>query len=303
MTGRATSCQSFVTFIAIWALACFTMFSRASAEEEAMFADVVDVVVAAPPAAVPALPDAQMQQFRAQFEPMLRVELSLINRVCKPAPDERRALIAKCNAWLDTFIRDYAKKGGQPNVDGAWFGGPMANMQNPRESFAEALKPVVQKELSDEKYEQYEDECRQRAEFEEFEKSVAVENLVAKMDGELMLSPEQREKLTDSLSSHWQKSWAPQLEMFAFGMDIWPNVPDQWVRPHLTAAQQVAWSRLNKQSGQMFFGGQFFGMAGQVIDDIDLDEGRDKKDDAADDKAAAAEEELRHRLGVQRASN
>jgi hypothetical protein len=273
------------------AAACLLAANPAFAEDEDMFADVADAVVIVNQAQ-PVLPGGQLQQFRAQFEPLLKVELSLINRACKPSDAERKVLIAKCNRWLDTFIGDYAKRGGQPQVEGMWFGGPVGNMPNPRESFAEGLKPVVEKLLSKDQFQRYEDECRRRA---EFEKAVAVENLVAKIDGELMLSPQQREKLTESLSSNWQSSWAPQIEMFTVGVDMWPNVPDQWIRPHLTAAQQAAWSRLNKQSVQGFFGGNVFGMQGQVIDDIDLNEGRDTPDNNDAEQGVGAANEPRAR--------
>jgi hypothetical protein len=72
-------------------------------------------------------------------------------------------------------------------------------------------------------------------------------------------------------------------------------VPDQWIRPHLTAAQQAAWSRLNKQSVQGFFGGNVFGMQGQVIDDIDLNEGRDTPDNNDAEQGVGAANEPRAR--------
>jgi hypothetical protein len=78
--------------------------------------------------------------------------------------------------------------------------------------------------------------------------------------------------------------------MFVHGVDMFPAVPDRWIRPHLTAIQQIAWGRLNKNHGQTIFGG--FPAQGQVIDDIDLKEGQESdgaKVEAADgDKPAAA---------------
>ncbi|MCI0332198.1 MAG: hypothetical protein L0228_03105 [Planctomycetes bacterium] len=221
-----------------------------------------------------AAPAGIQQQFRGQFEPMLKVELSFANRACKLTDDERRTLITKSNAWLTKFIADYAKQGGQPQQH-IWFGGGRQQPADPRTSIEEGVAKIVTAELPKEKAAVYADECKKRSEFSQ---KMAVDNLVVRIDKELVLSPEQREKLTKSLSEHWDKSWAPQLEMFMHGMDIWPNVPDQWIRPHLTAAQQVAWGRLNKQSGHMFFGG--FGMEGQVIDDIDLKEGDHNSEEA-----------------------
>jgi hypothetical protein len=212
-----------------------------------------------------------MQQFKAQFEPQLKVELSFINRVCKLNEAERRKLITKSKTWLESFIRDFAARGGQPNVEGMWFGGG-PQPPDPRASFDAGLQQLVAAELSKEHAKLYADECKSRA---AFEKDVAVDNLVTKIDGELMLSRNQREELRDSLAKNWQDSWAPKIEFFMMGADMWPNVPDQFIRPHLTPAQVTAWSRLNKQSGNMFWGGNL-AMQNQVIEDIDLDEGEEK---------------------------
>jgi hypothetical protein len=252
----------------------------AAAAELALIADVqADVVVVNNGAA-----DAIQQQFRGQFEPLLKVELSFINRACKLTDEQRLKLIKKSNDWLTKFIRDYAKQGGQPQMQGAWFGGGRQQVADPRESIQAGVEKLVKAELPKEQVDIYAEECKKRS---EFGKSVSVDNLVARIDKELILSPEQREKLTQSLTEHWDKNWAPQLEMFMHGMDMWPNVPDQWIRPHLTAAQQVAWGRLNKNNNRhVFFGGM--GVEGQVIDDIDLKEGQDKPKDAAKDKQAAA---------------
>jgi hypothetical protein len=201
-------------------IVCIAGVTHAFAEDEAeMFADVVTAIVT-PAVPAPAIPDAQMQQFRAQFEPMLKVELSFINRVCKPSDAERQSLIAKCNTWLDTLIREYAKKGGQPNVEGAWFGGPMANTPNPRELLEEGIKKVVEESLSEDQVKLFNDESSKR---KEFEKQTALDNLISKIDGELMLTSEQRVKLTESLGANWQKNWAPQLEYFTFGADMLPS--------------------------------------------------------------------------------
>ncbi len=238
--------------------------------------DELALVVDAPAVVLEGVPGANAveQQFRAQFEPLLKVELSFVNRTCKLSDEERRSLIATSNAWLTEFIKDYAKGGGQPQMRGMWFGGgQQQRATEPRESIQAGVEKLVKAELPQQKSAAYLEECKKRS---EFVKSVAVENLVARIDKELILSPEQREKIAKSLTEHWDKSWAPQMEMFMHGMEVWPNVPDQWIRPHLSATQQVVWGRVPKQdSNHVFFGGMD-GNAG-VIDDIDLDEGIDKK--------------------------
>jgi hypothetical protein len=255
----------------------------------AALADEVRVFAAA---AVPQPALAAQQQMRAQLEPLLKVELSFVNRVCTLSDAQRRTLVAKSNAWLDGLVRDDAQRGGQPQPMGVWMAGRggVQHTTGPRESIQAAVVKLVKAELPDEQAAVYEEECRKRAEFQQ---KVAVENLIARIDAQLKLSPQQREKLAGSLTKHWDNSWAPQIEWFVHGMDAWPNVPDQWIRPYLTAAQQLAWGRLNKAAGHAFFGGNVFG-DGQVIDDIDLTEGQGNADGGAEQPPGAAADAARN---------
>jgi hypothetical protein len=246
-----------------------------------------DAVAAADVVVVGGAPNAIEQQLRAQFEPMLKVELSFVNRVCKLTDEERRNLISKSNDWLKKFIADYAKRGGQPQFNVAWMAGGRPQAADPRESIENGVAKLVQSELPKPKAAKYQEEARKRA---EFQKQAFVENLVTRIDHELILAPEQRDKIHASLTEHWEKSWQGQLEMFVHGVDMWPAVPDQWIRPHLSAVQQIAWGRLNKNHGHTIFGG--FPAEGQIIDDIDLTEGQEsdgaKNEAAPRDKPAAA---------------
>ena len=44
-------------------------------------------------------------------------------------------------------------------------------------------------------------------------KQVVIDNLVAKLDQDLVLTSEQREKLVEALSANWKDSWGQSLEM------------------------------------------------------------------------------------------
>jgi hypothetical protein len=274
--NRPKRCVSLMA--AICAACCAAI--HASADEVAIAVEAADVIVEGAPVAPVA------NQWRLQFEPMLKVELSFVNRVCKLTDEQRRALIAKSNAWLDKFVADYARRGGQPQAVGVWMAGGQPQVSDPRESIQKGIAKLLQTELPKNQFNTYKQESQKRA---EFHKMAFVENLVTRIDNELILSPEQRDNIKTSLTEHWNKSWQTQLEMFVHGMDMWPAVPDQWIRPHLSPVQQIAWGRLNKQqNGQTFFAG--FPMEGQVIDDIDLKEakGDEQKGAAMGNKPAAA---------------
>ena len=75
---------------------------------------------------------------------------------------------------------------------------------------------------------------------------MAVRNLVARLDQELVLSEAQREEIGESLRSHWQDAWFPSIEMWLMQDSAFPNVPSQYVSKPLTPAQKAVWSRMPK---------------------------------------------------------
>jgi hypothetical protein len=213
-------------------------------------------------------------QLRAHLEPMLKIELSFAARAMGLKDDDRRQLIVGSKKEFDKFVTDFAKN-SDPNqrqmllqgMNGMWFGGNQPNYQDPRRSIQEVVSKVVESTLPKEKKETYTAECRKR---EEFYRETSIDNLVARIDEKVNLSPEQRTKITDSLAKKWDDKQAPQLEAFAMNTNMWPGAPDDAVQPHLTAAQQIVLKRLNTMSGRVFFGGMIFGVPNQAVDDIDL---------------------------------
>ena len=110
-------------------------------------------------------------------------------------------------------------------------------------------------------------------------KQLAVRNLVARLDHDLILSPDQREKVAESLRSHWDDSWGQSLEMFMYDYQFLPPIPDQHVAPFLNDSQKKVWR--GTQKVQTFWGG--FGMVGGVMaeDPLEDDELRVARQEAA----------------------
>ena len=216
--------------------------------------------------------DAMEQQLRAQFEPIVKVELSFISRAAKLNDEDRQKLIAAASEWLDKFVGDWKQKGGNRRGIRV-LGGGVRTAANPRDSAQEGIATVAKSVLSPDQMALYEQERQKR---EEFRKSTAVAGLLVRLDDKLALSTEQRDKLATSLTADWDANWAPSLEMFMFRNDMWPNVPNDLVKSHLTPAQFEVWSRLNKQPNHVFWGAHF-GNDGQVIDDIELHKPQEQK--------------------------
>ena len=225
--------------------------------------------------AVPAINNqiAIERQARTRLEPMLKTELSFANRAAGLNDDERRALVVASKKWLDDFVVGFVKN-LDPNQRQMWLqgmraiGGQVAD-EDPRVSIQHGVAELVAATLPEEKVVAYETEAGKRS---AFLRNVIVQNLVDMIDAKVVLSPDQRQKITASLNNHWDSSWVPQLEMFTLGNDMWPNVPDQWILPELTPSQRGVLSALNRPSGQIFVGNAGFGVEVGEIDDIDLND-------------------------------
>jgi hypothetical protein len=222
-----------------------------------------------------AVQNAVGQQMHKQLQPMLKTELSFAARAAELNDDERGALIVAGKQWFDSFVTDFVKnqdpnqqqmllQGGQM----MWFGGPERKVVDPREAIRKGLLKTAEGTLSKEKAKAYADESKKR---DEFIRKVGIDNLVARIDEKVDLSPDQRKKITESLISHSDKGHQPQLEAFAMNGNMWPGVSSEVVLPALTPAQKTVFGRLNASVGQVFFGGNMFNVQGVEIDDVDLD--------------------------------
>jgi hypothetical protein len=207
------------------------------------------VVFAAPMAVNNA---GQEQQYMQQFRPILRAEYHIVRAVCRPTPEQRKEL-ARAG---EQALRDAAKK----YVD--MMRRPMTAAQraalDPRKQIREGLATAVKTRLSPELAAKYQEEIARR---DAARKQLAIRNLVARLDRDLVLSPDQRGKVAESLASHWEDSWCQSIEMFMYDNQIVPPIPDQYVAPFLNDAQKKIWR--GTQKAQVFYGG--LGMMGGIM--------------------------------------
>jgi hypothetical protein len=197
------------------------------------------------------------QQFLPQFRRILTNELRFIRTVCKPTAAEQKTIQAAGDAALKSTLKkfgDMQRKAQQGRVQqqSAW--------PDPRQLIADALAESVRKTLSAEQAERYQSELEKRA---AARKHAALANLVAKLDRDLILTSEQRDKLTAALESNWNDAWGGQLEVFLYGDDFLPVLPDKLVLPLLTEKQTNIWKATRKHQntigGWAGFGIGFFG--------------------------------------------
>ena len=197
--------------------------------------------------------DAQVQQwvgqFTQQYRPILTTELNFIRQVCDLTPEQRPKIKAAGEASLKEAALKMAElQGGQMR------GGLRAQNEqpNPQRIIRESIAKVLQETLNPEQMAKYKAEATQRA---ALRKRAAIRCVVARLDGTLCLTADQRDNISQSITAGWQDKWEQWLAMSVYGDQYFPLVPDQHVVAHLDADQKSVWSGLQKIDFGYYGGG------------------------------------------------
>jgi hypothetical protein len=211
---------------------------------------------------VPEQEVAQIRQFEQQYGPQFRIlyktELHFMRSVCQPTKQQFEKIAADGEPALKATIRKFAQETRN---------GSFNNQSDPRTPIADALVKVVRTNLSPEQAARYQKELDERI---AARKRAAALNLVAQLDKALVLTPEQRAKLSKVLESKWNASWN-DLQILMYGRQFFPRMPESEILPILTEAQTTVWRRMPKQS--ISFGGfnglvQVIQLEEEVWDDV-----------------------------------
>ncbi|WP_074315379.1 hypothetical protein [Singulisphaera sp. GP187] len=212
--------------------------------------------------------NGMVEQWKRQYLPILRVEYRFVRTVCNPSKEQRIPIARAGFKALDEAAKDYVDwqvNRNQPMLAG----GARPAAPDPRKRIQDALVAVVKSGLSPSQVERYRVELEARA---AEARRVAILNFVAKLDQSLILSADQRSKLTDSLTSHWDEAWGVGLQNYNLDDLYVPMIPNQFVSMYLNDAQNRVWSGFQKVSldYQNFFGG--INMRDGPLDDEFADE-------------------------------
>jgi hypothetical protein len=126
----------------------------------------------------------------------------------------------------------------------------------------EAVDSVMKKDLTPDQFARYRDEVEKR---DAFQKQAAIRYLVDAIDRDVYLSDEQRLKLAESLSSHWDPGWKTSLEYLLYANRFFPAGIDPYVTPLLDPTQKRIWEGAQRVGGL----GGAFGLLGSFMNDMD----------------------------------
>ena len=197
--------------------------------------------------------DAQVQQwvgqFTQQYRPILTTELNFIRQICELTPEQRPKIKMAGEASLKEAALKMAElQGGQMRGNFR----AQNEQPNPQRTIRESITKVLQETLTPEQMANYKAEATQRA---ALRKRAAIRCVVARLDGTLCLTADQRDKISQSITAGWQDKWEQWLMLSIYGDQYFPQVPDQHVATHLDADQKSVWGGLQKVDFGYYGGG------------------------------------------------
>ena len=230
----------------------------------------VQKAIAVPAKAVMVAPaaanlDPLVQQFAQQLRPILRAEYHLIVSICKPSQEERRQLAHEGEKALMETAKKFAELQQNPRV--MFVNNRRNTSPNPRKMIQEAMSNSAKAHLTVVQFALYQLEVEKR---DANRKVVTIRNLVAKFDQDLVLTAQQRDKITESLTSNWNDDWCPSVEMFTVFNQFVPFIPDQFMMPFLNPMQKRVWEGTQKQQSFNFWG--VYGFVGGMVVDMPMED-------------------------------
>ncbi len=186
---------------------------------------------------------AWQQQFSTQFRQLLKAELHFVRIVCQPNKEQFQKLSIAGEAAMQGAVKEFVDV--QKRIMRGIRAGEQPGYPDPRKLITEGLSKSIKATLSAEQAARYQEELDKRT---ANRKQVALTNLVAKLDQDLVLTADQRGKLFEKLSASWKDAWGQSLEMLFYGEHYFPSLPDNDVVPILNATQKEVWNGTPKHN-------------------------------------------------------
>ncbi len=184
------------------------------------------------------------RQYTARFRQIHRSELHFMRAVCQPTREQFEKIAAAGDADLQATVKKYSKEAAQQR-----FGMAQSQSGDPRRLIMRGIRDRVKADLSAEQAARYQKEIEDRS---AARRHVIILNLISGMDQKLVLTAEQRAKLSAVLDASWNDSW-DQVQLLMQGGQYFPAMPDDKILPLLTETQKKVWRGVAK--GNVSFGG------------------------------------------------
>lgn len=197
---------------------------------------------------------AMLPQLRPQFDSICREELRFVHTVCNLKRSEFDAIARVARRTCRKALLQTVKV--QVRMQQGWNGRNPPIYPNTQGMMEAALLKAVDDELSEARAASYRQEVLAR---QAFRREAGVESIVASLDRQLVMSPNQRADVLEPISEAWEDDWQRNVEMLVNGNNYMPRLPNEQIRKALSPEQRTVFSSIPQNA--TFFSGQPFGMA------------------------------------------
>lgn len=181
--------------------------------------------------AQPAQLEAQAQQYEQYMQPKMWRELEFIRGCCDLTPEQRPLIkaagLASAKEAAKQFVRNQQR----------------SNQTDLGVFIRKEILPALENILTPDQMAQYQQAAAGRA---ASIKKAIIRSTIARLDTLLYLSREQRDKITESLTTNWQAEWEAWLSLSSYGASYFPMIPDHHLTPHLNEQQKKLWQWARK---------------------------------------------------------
>lgn len=199
---------------------------------------------APPPAREPK--EAVERGLAEQMRPFVFLEIRFAAAVCDLSKEERLAIAKRAKPMIDDLARDFLREEARKEA------GVESNANrgiDPERRLLAALRAIIKTQVSTDRWSRYEHEVQKRA---ADRRQSRVDNLVAALNRELILTPAQRQALRSLLIEEWKLEWNWSHEIY---MDMEseacrPPIPERRIAPILSETQRKAFDKLPVRTPQ-----------------------------------------------------
>jgi hypothetical protein len=206
-------------------------------------APAIQVIFQALQAGAPRFEDF-LEQNRQSFRTLLISELHFCRRAGDLSSEQCQRIALRAGVMVEPAVAEWARA----QVRAAKKGGIRLASEPVPPNQVKVVRDVLQKLVHEyatpDQEERYEIEKKRRA---ASRRETATLGLVARIDRTLILSTGQRERILRVLDSNWDEEWGVVSGVIDDDPGPLPAIPDRLIVPCLSAAQQRAWGRLEKQ--------------------------------------------------------
>lgn len=186
--------------------------------------------------------EANMDEFRR----MLKPELLFLRKACELSESEFQPIDQSADACLREVTRQFLEEQQSDSSE------QTSSNTEPRtlpQRLQDLVAQVAECQLSAEQWGRYSHELRKRS---EHRMRVAILNLVARLDADLRLSPNQRDQFAKLLEDNWDAAWGQSLLSFTDETNYMPKLPEEAVARILTPTQRVAMTDLQYENTNLW---------------------------------------------------